>query len=651
MSSVRLYLRTNYREKIRFSDRLLVFGLVIAIGFGVFLIRLAYLQLVSGAEFKNLSDKNRLRLLRLKAPRGLVYDCRGNLLVDNRPSFTVSIIPAEASDPTSVLNRLRRFCEFDMEEVLKRMEESRHTPFKQIIVLRDVSIEEAAAIEEYSLELPGVIITAEPCRRFPFGSWAAQVLGYPAEISPEELEQLAGEGYRMGDYIGKAGVELVAEEWLRGMDGGMQVQVYADARPQVELDDEGNPSVRIDTAGRRLITLGRRTPVAGNIVSLTIDSDIQRIAEEEMGEYSGGIVILSARTGAVRAMVSRPSFDPNIFVSIWANSQRADVLNDPGHPLLNRSLQAYPPGSTFKVIVAYAALNEGLISPEEKITCTGSFYLGRRFRCWKDTGHGSLNIVEAIALSCDVFFYNLGSELGIDRIEKYARMFGFGRPTHIDLSGEMAGLVPSRAWKKKRFEKVSDKSWYDGETVNTAIGQGYLLVTPLQLARAFAALANGGKLVQPYIMERVRSPANDGILLEHEPLIEGTLDNTRALDIIKEGLTQAVLMRKPFYGTGWRAKNSIIPIMGKTGTAQLVGFTERAETKEDLEKIPYEYRDHSWFAAIIEVQEEPIVIVVLCEHGGHASESAVPIARRIAERISEHGAIMAARADSVEKET
>lgn len=651
MASVRLYLRANYREKIRFKDKLRVFSLVIAISFGIFLIRLAYLQLLSGAEFKNLSDRNRIRLLRLKAPRGLVYDYRGNLLVDNRPSFALSIIPGEASDPTSVLTRLRRFCEFDIQEVLKRIEESRHTPFKQVTVLRDVSIEDAAAIEEYSLELPGIIITAEPCRRFPFGSRAAHVLGYPAEISAAELEQLAGQGYRMGDYIGKAGVEFVAEEWLRGMDGGMQVQVYADARPQLELDDEGNPSVRIDTAGRRLITLGRRRPVAGNIVCLTLDADMQRIAEEEMGEYSGAVIILSARTGAVRAMVSKPSFDPNIFVSIGANTRRVDVLNDPGHPLLNRALQAYPPGSTFKTVIAYAALNEGIITPEERITCTGSFHRGRRFRCWKDIGHGSLNIVEALAFSCDVFFYNLGLELGIDRIEKYARMFGFGRPTDIDLAGEMAGVVPSTAWKKERFKAVSDKRWYDGETLNTAIGQGYLLVTPLQLARAYATLANGGELVRPHIMECVRPPGNDGILFKHEPSIERTFDNTRALDIIREGLKQAVLLRKPFYGTGWRAKNSAIPIIGKTGTAQLVGFTERAETKEELEKVPYKHRDHSWFAAIIEVLEEPIVIVVLCEHGGHASESAVLVVRRIAERISETIAVMTASANGEDKET
>jgi penicillin-binding protein 2 len=646
---VRLYLRPKYREKIRFKEKLRVFSLVVAIGFGIFIARLAYLQLLSGAEFKNLSDRNRIRLLRLKAPRGLVYDRHQELLIDNRPSFTVSLIPAEASDPASVLAKLRRFHDFDGGEVLERVRNSIHTPFKQVLVMEDVSIDVAAAIEEYSFELPGIVISAEPCRRFPFDSWAAQVLGYPGEIAPEELERLAGRGYRIGDYIGKTGIESVAEHWLRGIDGGMQVQVYADARPQLELDDEGNPSVRIDTAGRRLITLGRRMPVAGNVVHLTLDAEMQRIAEEEMGEYAGTIIIMSADTGAIRAMVSRPSFNPNVFVSICENTQRADILNNPGHPLLNRAFQAYPPGSTFKIIVAYAALNEGIIDPQDRITCTGSFRLGRVFRCWKDHGHGSLNLEEALAFSCDVFFYTIGLELGIDRIEQYARAFGFGRPTDIELPGESSGLVPSAEWKKKNFRNPSDKKWYEGETLNTAIGQGYLLATPLQVAQAYATLANDGTLVRPYVIESVRTASNDAVLFKRNLSIERTLENTKALEIIREGLRQAVYARKPFYGTAWRAKNETIELMGKTGTAQVVGFKERAETPEELEKIPYKYRDHSWFAAIIESPEEPLVIVALCEHSGHASESAVPIVREIARRISINNAHMAAGRDNKEK--
>jgi penicillin-binding protein 2 len=564
-----------------------------------------------------------------------VYDCQGKLLIDNRPSFTVSLIPAEAPNPPAVLKKLRRFREFDEVQVLEKIEQSKYAPFKQIMVMRDVPIEAAMAIEEYSLELPGIIITAEPCRRFPCGTHAAQVLGYPGEIDQRELNERSRLGYQIGDAIGKAGVELVAESWLRGTDGGMQVQVYSDARPQMELDDEGNPSVRIDTAGRRLKTLGRKAPEAGKLVELTLDTEIQRVAEEEMGDYAGSVVIMSAETGAIRALVSKPSFDPNIFVSIGESGRRAEVLNDPGHPLLNRTLQAYPPGSTFKVIVAYAALNEGIIGPEDRITCTGSLTLGRRFRCWKDFGHGSLNIVEAIAFSCDVFFYNLGLELGIERIAEYARLFGLGQPTAIDLPGEMTGIVPSSEWKKRNFSRLSDKRWYDGETLNTAIGQGYLLVTPLQLARAYATLANGGKVIRPYVIEGVRDPGNEGIVYKHATEVERTLDNAKAMDIIREGLREAVVARTPFYGTAWRAQNETASIIGKTGTAQLVGFTERAETKEELERIPYEHRDHSWFAAIVETTGEPLVVVALCEHGGHASESAVPVVRGIAERLAE----------------
>jgi penicillin-binding protein 2 len=278
------------------------------------------------------------------------------------------------------------------------------------------------------------------------------------------------------------------------------------------------------------------------------------------------------------------------------------------------------------------------------MTCTGSLKVGRRFRCWKDFGHGSLNIVEAIAYSCDVFFYKLGLELGIERIEKYARMFGLGQSTYMELPGEMAGIVPSAEWKKERFKKASDKKWYDGETLNTAIGQGYLLTTPLQLVRAYATIANDGKLVRPYIIESVLTPDGKSVLFEHKPVVERTLDNAKALSIIEEGLREAVNSRKPFYGTGWRAKNKQVSIFGKTGTAQIVGFKERVETEEDLAKVPYKHRDHSWFVAIVETPEGPMAIVALCEHGGHASESAVPVVREIAKRISEIKAVATASA-------
>ncbi len=631
---MKLYLKQKYREQIRFHRKLRVFTLVIAAGFAIFALRLAHLQLIAGDKFRLLSDKNRIRLLQLKAPRGLVYDRRGNLLVDNRPSFTVSIIPAEASDPVATLAKLDHFLNFDKAAVLEQVSASRFAPYRQITVARDVSIERAAPIEECSLELPGIIITAEPCRRFPLGRCASHALGYLGEIGSNELERMDEQGYRIGDYVGKAGVELVAEKWLRGEDGGVQVQVYADGRPQIELDSRGNPRVRIDTAGRELLTLVKKSPHPGNIVRLTLDSEYQRIANEEMREHDGAVIVMEATTGAVRALVSKPSFDPNIFVSFGTDEQRLDVLNDPRHPLLNRALQAYAPGSTFKMIMAYAALREGVITPQTRFTCTGSFRLGRRFRCWKDTGHGSLNVVEALAYSCDVFFYNVGIELGIDRIAKYARMFGLGQPTGIDLPGEMRGLVPSPKWKEKAFRAASDKRWYDGETLNASIGQGYTLATPLQMARVIAAIANGGTLVTPYLIQSIETPESAEPLFRQRPAQEHALDDAAALDLVREGLRRAVNSRQPFYGTAWQAKNDIVPLIGKTGTAQVVGFRERADTQEKLEKIPFEQRDHAWFVAATDDPEEPLVIVVFCEHGGHASESAVHVAREVAKRIS-----------------
>ena len=647
MRSTSLYIRPKYREGIRFNQKLRLFASVIAIGFAIVILRLMYLQLISGIQFKQLSDQNRIRLLPLKAPRGLVYDRAGHLLIDNRPSFTVSIIPAESSDPQEILNKLAQFLDYDRESVIEQINASRFAPFRQVVVAMDVSIEEAAAIEEYLLELPGIVITAEPRRRFPLGNSGAQVFGYPGQISVEELERLAEEGYQMGDSVGKAGVELTAERWLRGFDGGMQVQVYANARPQLELDMMGNPSVRIDTAGHKLLTLGKKSPLAGNTVVLNIDAQMQRIALEEMGEQNGVVIILDAESGAIRAMVSKPAYDPNVFVSTGADAERVEILRDPGHPLLNRAIQAYPPGSTFKAIMAYAALTEGVITPETRFKCTGSFKLGRRFRCWKDWGHGEMNLVEALAYSCDVFFYNVGVELGIERISEYSELFGLGKPTGIELDGEMRGIVPSPEWKKRNFRTASDKKWYEGETVNASIGQGFMLVTPLQLATAYAALVNGGKLMRPYLMQRVSTPDNEEVLMFNEPSQEGSLDNTEALELIQEGLRQAINSREPFYGTGWRAKNKTVALMGKTGTAQVVAFKERAETKEQLEKIPYRHRDHAWFVAITEDTEEKLVILAFCEHGGHASESAVPIVREIAEKITE----IAAKSSPPKEET
>lgn len=634
MPSMRLYIRAKYREGIRFERKLRLFASVITIGFAILVLRLMYLQLIAGGEFKRLSDRNRIRLLPLKAPRGLVYDRAGKLMIDNRPSFTVSIIPAEAFDPLVVLKKLRQFLDFDIEIAIRQIQALRLAPFQQIIVARDVSIDEAAAIEEYSLELPGIVITVEPRRRFPFGNTGSHVLGYPGEISPAELERLSEHGYKMGDLIGKAGTELVAEEWLRGTDGGMQVQVYADARPQLEIDASGNPSVRIDTAGHRLLTLGKKPPHAGDTLILNIDARMQQIATEEMGDYRGAVVILDADSGAVRAMVSKPSYDPNIFVSVGAGSERMEVLNNAAHPLLNRAVRAYPPGSTIKVFMAYAALTEGVVTPETRFTCTGSFKLGRRFRCWKDSGHGSLNLVEALAYSCDVFFYNVGLELGIERISEYAGMFGFGKPTGVELQGETRGVVPSPEWKERNFKRASDKRWYDGETINTSIGQGYMLVTPLQLARAYAALVNGGRLLQPRLFQSVTRPDGEVIVIRREPSEESALDNAEALELINEGLRRAIYSRQPFYGTAWRAENKTVSLIGKTGTAQVVAFKKRAATKKELEKVPYEYRDHAWFVAVTRDTKRNLVILALCEHAGHASESAVPIVREIAKRIA-----------------
>lgn len=618
-------LRSEYREQIGFRGRVARVGVGFAAGFVLLLLQLVRLQVVQGGEFQRQSRSNSIRLLRLPAPRGLITDIHGTPLVDNRPAFTIDLIPGEAPSVEPALARLAEFTELDVAAATREIAERELPAFAVHRVKEDLTLAEILPIEEHHLSLPGVLVSAEPQRRVIHGPLAAHVLGTVGEIDAEELVARAELGYRMGDLVGKSGVEAVGETTLRGADGALQVEVYADA-PQSQLrmiTREGREAVNRDFLGRQVRTLGRRSALPGDTMVLTLDLTLQQVARDALGDRRGAVVVLDARTGAIRAMVSQPSFNPNAFVRPAFADERVAALTDPAHPMVNRAVKAYAPGSTVKMLGMYAGLHSGTFLPTTTQYCPGYFSLGRRYHCWKSGGHGRLDLVQALAYSCDTYFFALGHELGIGPIEQTFRDFGLGARTGFDLPGESPGLVPGPNWKATR-RHLTDRRWYAGETMNVVIGQGQVLASPLQLACMLAPFVNGGYLPRPYVIERAESP--DGtVLYRTAPDLHRVHGwNAEAGAWVVEGLREAFRARKPFYGTAWRAKLDHLDFIGKTGTAQVVKLLD-ASRRRKTEDMPLAERDHAWFVGSVLDREPRLVMAVFVEHGGHASESAVPI--------------------------
>jgi penicillin-binding protein 2 len=473
----------------------------------------------------------------------------------------------------------------------------------------DVSWDQRARVESHLFELPGVITDVRPRRDYLEGELAAHLLGQLGEIRKQQLETREFAEYRAGEVVGQTGVERLMENALRGREGGRNVVV--------------------DVAGRVVDVLGERAPDPGGNVVLTLDLDLQRAAEEGFRpEVIGGqgkigaLVALDPRNGDVLAMVSKPSFDPNSFAGGVDTQTWQKLTSDPLRPLQNRVLAGqYPPGSTYKAIVATAALAEGVVSPQEKLFCPGTYRLGNRtYRCWKPGGHGWMDLRDAIKHSCDVYFYQLGLRLGVDRIAHIADSFHLGRRSGIPLGDEQPGLVPTSTWKQNRFAE----RWMDGETLSTAIGQGFDLVTPVQLAIAYAALANGGVVLRPRVV--LRSAGRDGAIVDADPpeVIGHVAAPPEALARVRDAL-EAVVAEPG--GTGGLARVPGLRVAGKTGTAQVVHLKHTEDLEDD--EVPFEYRDHAWFVAFAPVDDPQIVVAVLVEHGGHGGSAAAPIAQRV----------------------
>lgn len=593
------------REPEEFRARHQYFVVAAIVVFLILFVRLWYLQIIKEQELRLLSENNRIRLIKIPAVRGMIMDRKGRVLADNRPSFNVMVMPEDVDDLQELTEALSGFLDLSPVAIANKIHNRDCPPFQPVAIKKDVSWEELSLIKSHQLDLPAVEIQIAPIRTYPYGSVAAHVLGYVGEISRAELKEK--KGYQMGDWIGKYGVESTWEQYLRGVDGGKQVEV--------------------DAVGREVRVLKEVPPVPGRNLYLTIDLDLQRYGEELLGKRAGVIIAMDPLTGEILAFCSSPAFRPAHFAE-GISAQEWDILiSHPLHPLQNRGIQGlYPPGSVFKIVTATAGLEEGIITTSTTFHCTGIYYLGRReYRCWRAAGHGMIRFYRGVVESCDVYFYNVGARLGVERLSKYAQGFGLGKPTGIDLPGEKAGLVPSKEWKKERLER----SWYPGETISMAIGQSYLLVTPLQMLNVIGAIANGGTLLKPQIAKRVED-LDKRILEEYPPREIAKIPiSAQNLGELREAL---VGVTKEDSGTGRGARIEGMDVAGKTGTAQVVRL-KRGEWQRP-EDMPYALRDHAWFVAYVPVHK-PLAVVVLIEHGGHGGAAAAPLAREMIKRYLE----------------
>lgn len=549
-------------------------------------------QGVNGSEYREAAEHNRLRRLPIPAPRGIIFDAQGRPLVENVPSYTLRVDPAIMEDPESTFAFASEVLGAPAESLRANYRrQRRNDPVNPVLIAEDLSLAQVARLELADLKHPEFEIEVEQVRLYRHREQAAHVLGYIGEIGPDQLLR-EGE-YRRGELVGRRGIERRYERRLRGRDGRRVVVV--------------------DSRGRPVEEYGRREARPGGDLRLALDLDLQQAAGRAMEGRVGAVVALEPGTGAVRVLLSRPSYDPNLFARRLDPRQWRSLVAAPFQPLQNRAIQnVFSPGSVFKPLMALAGLQEGVVTPDRRVFCSGStrFY-DHRFRCWKRGGHGWVDLVEALEESCDIYFYTLGKELGIERIGEYARRFGFGEATGIDLAGERAGLVPGPEWSRR----VRGHRWYPGETISVAIGQSSLLVTPVQVAVMMAALATEGHRPIPRIVAGTPGGGSR---------IEGI--DPRWWDVAQEGIRRVVSE-----GTGRTARLPGLEIAGKTGTVQVVSQEARIESED----LPFEQRDHAWFASYAPAHDPELVVVVFVEHGGSGSRTAAPVARAVYEEFLE----------------
>jgi len=577
------YLKTAdadwYRQRIT--------GVVIFVvtAFAVLLLRLIYLQVIRGEEYRLLSLNNRIRLQSIDPPRGLIYDRNGYVLVENRPSFDVHITLKDARPVEDTINKLAEHLNVPAEELFLK-----------------ISGSTLASIEAHKYDLPGIAVNVKLRRHYLNIQDAVHLIGYLSEINAPELTSGKYPGRRRGDLIGKFGAEKAFENFLQGERGGRQVEVNANGRVV------------------RILTTVAAKP--GQNIHLTIDYRLQKKAESLLQGVAGAAVAIEPSSGRILALASSPSFDQNYFVSGMSHEQWDSLISNPFRPMENKAIQGeYPPGSTYKIITALAGLEEGVIDENTEVFCPGHYRFGNRiYRCWKKGGHGRVRLIKALEESCDVYFYQVGAELGVDRLAWYAKAAGLGSPTGIELDKEARGLIPTAAWKQKR----TGIAWQRGETLSVAIGQGFNLTTPIQMAGMMAAVANGGTRYKPLILESIKT-ADGRLIYQTEPRVVGKMPvSQRTLELVRQGLWAVVNGES---GTARGSRLADIAISGKTGTSQVIS-RKKDDTRSE-EEMPPHLRPHAWFVAYAPSEAPKIAVAVVIENGEHGSSAAAPIAREM----------------------
>ena len=569
------------------AQKIAIASYLILLGFMIILLRLWQLQLLQGDQLRKTSEANRLRVIKVPAPRGIIFDRNGLALVKNTPYFCASVIPEEFDSAT--VTALAKVLHLTTDEVKEKLKRNNQSPFTPLRLKEGLSYDEVSYIEARRSDFPGLFVEIEVSREYLYGGIGAHVIGYLGKLTPAQSKDPEFRDVPPEAFIGQWGVERLYDKSLRGTAGQRIIEV--------------------DAIGREIRLLKENPPVKGDDLSLSIDIGLQKAAEDAFEEKSGALVALKSDTGEILGMVSSPSFDPNKFAKGISPEDWNAIINDKKVPMLNRAIQSqYPPGSTFKIITALAALEENAFDTSTKVDCRGGINYGRwHFGCWKKTGHGTVSLHRALVESCDVYFYEAGKRVGFDKIYDYATMFGLGAETGISIGRERKGLIPNSRWKKE----TKNTAWFLGETFINSIGQGYVATTPVQMAVMINAMVNGGIIYRPSIL-KAAAPV----------LVRKNGVSPENLRVIKDALQGVV--NEPG-GTGYAAKSNTVLIGGKTGTAQVVGI------RKDSKYLAEKFRDHAWFVAFAPVEQPEIALSVLVEHGGHGGSAAAPIAKKAIE--------------------
>ncbi len=572
------------------SSKIAFFAIGIALLFVILGARLWQLQILHGKEYAEVSLENRLRIEHVPSPRGIIFDRNGIPLVKNSAYFFVSLRPEAV--PDADIEKIARFLSMNPVEIHQLIKNNTE-PFEPVRLKGGLSFKEVAYIEARLSDYPGLIFDVEETRNYLYGETGAHLIGYLGKLNPQQARHKAFKNVPRNAFIGQWGIEKMYDDHLRGVPGRRAIEA--------------------DALGRRLKLLSESEPEQGEDIYLSIDIELQQAAEEAFGDNAGALVAIKPYTGEVLALVSRPSFDPNLFSRGINYADWVRLANDKRYPMLNRALQSqYPPGSTFKIVTSIAALETESITTRRIETCNGALYKGRwRFGCWKRSGHGLVDFHKAIVESCDVYFYKAGEYTGINWISYYAHQLGLGAQSGIGLVTEKSGLIPDTEWKKR----TRDEPWYVGETYHSSIGQGFVLTTPMQLARMISTVASDGYRYKPMLVKAGQQPQPEHIV----PLKEKTIQE------VKRALRGVVTES---HGTGWTARSSIANIAGKTGTAQVISQRTLKYSEEDM---PHRFRDHAWFVAYAPASTPEIAVAVFVEHGGHGGSAAAPIARKAIE--------------------